>query len=92
MVDETAIRRRLIDLSRAANTSDGNSDRTSLGIYAPSEQSGARPEELLDALRLQISYLVFDLEATRRENHYLRQMLESRPDPRGDEEEPDTSD
>lgn len=89
MVDETAIRRRLIDLSRAATVNEGGSDKPSLGIYAPSEQSEARPEELLDALRLQVSYLVFDLEATRRENRYLRQMLESRPDPRGDEEEPD---
>jgi hypothetical protein len=31
----------------------------------------------LDWLRLSVKYLVFDLEATRRENQYLRQMLES---------------
>ncbi len=30
----------------------------------------------LDHLRLSVKYLVFDLEATRRENRYLRQMLE----------------
>ncbi len=35
--------------------------------------------EALDYLRLHIKYLVFDLEATRRENRYLRKMLESRP-------------
>lgn len=35
--------------------------------------------EMLDTLRLQVKYLVFDLEATRRENQYLRKMLESRP-------------
>jgi len=44
--------------------------------------------EALDYLRLQIKYIVFDLEATRRENRYLRKMLESRPsqdiDPGGD--------
>ncbi len=34
--------------------------------------------EALDYLRLQIKYVVFDLEATRRENRYLRKMLESR--------------
>ena len=34
--------------------------------------------EALDYLRLQIKYLVFDLEATRRENRYLRKMLENR--------------
>jgi len=32
----------------------------------------------LEHLRLQVKYLLFDLEATRRENRYLRQMLESR--------------
>ena len=33
-------------------------------------------QESLDYLRVAIKYLVFDLEATRRENRYLRQMLE----------------
>ncbi len=32
--------------------------------------------ESLDYLRLSIKYMVFDLEATRRENGYLRKMLE----------------
>jgi len=33
-------------------------------------------QESLDYLRLSIKYMVFDLEATRRENGYLRRMLE----------------
>ncbi|MCC6580532.1 MAG: transcriptional regulator [Phycisphaeraceae bacterium] len=33
-------------------------------------------QESLDYLRLSIKYLVFDLEATRRENTYLRKMVE----------------
>src|SRR5204862_4069288 len=33
-------------------------------------------QESLDYLRLSIKYLVFDLEATRRENSYLRKILE----------------
>lgn len=33
-------------------------------------------QESLDHLRLSIKYLVFDLEATRRENTYLRQLVE----------------
>jgi len=33
-------------------------------------------QESLDYLRLSIKYLMFDLEATRRENGYLRKMLE----------------
>ncbi len=35
-------------------------------------------QESLDYLRLSIKYLVFDLEATRRENTYLRKILEER--------------
>lgn len=33
-------------------------------------------QESLDYLRLSIKYLLFDLEATRRENAYLRKLLE----------------
>ncbi|MCB9846539.1 MAG: transcriptional regulator [Phycisphaeraceae bacterium] len=35
-------------------------------------------QESLDHLRLSVKYLVFDLEATRRENDYLRKMIEGR--------------
>lgn len=35
--------------------------------------------ESLDYLRLSVKYLVFDLEATRRENRYLRKILEQMP-------------
>lgn len=37
-------------------------------------------QESLDYLRLSVKYLVFDLEATRRENQYLRQLLRHGPD------------
>lgn len=33
-------------------------------------------QESLDYLRLSVKYLIFDLEATRRENAYLRKMIE----------------
>lgn len=33
-------------------------------------------QESLDYLRLSVKYLVFDLEATRRENTYLRTLLD----------------
>lgn len=35
-------------------------------------------QDSLDYLRLSVKYLVFDLEATRRENDYLRKLIESR--------------
>lgn len=36
-------------------------------------------QESIDFLRLWIKYLLFDIEATRRENMYLRKMLEQEP-------------
>jgi len=41
-------------------------------------------QDSLDYLRLSIKYLVFDLEATRRENQYLRKLLDSRSHDRQD--------
>lgn len=38
-------------------------------------------QESLDYLRLSIKYLVFDLEATRRENAYLRRLLQDAETP-----------
>lgn len=35
-------------------------------------------QESLDFLRLSIKYMVFDLEATKRENDYLRKMMQER--------------
>ncbi|MEN1704662.1 MAG: hypothetical protein AAGJ54_03995 [Planctomycetota bacterium] len=36
----------------------------------------AELQESLDHLRMTVKYLVFDLEATRRENKYLRSLVE----------------
>lgn len=59
-------------------------DRAKLALLA--EETKQRHQELkktvnslqesIDFLRLSIKYLLFDLEATRRENAYLRKMLE----------------
>jgi len=43
--------------------------------HAKMKQTVSDLQESLDYLRLSIKYLVFDLEATRRENQYLRDML-----------------
>ena len=40
------------------------------------QSSVSKLQESLDYLRLSVKYLVFDLEATRRENEYLRNLLE----------------
>jgi hemerythrin len=44
--------------------------------HAKLEKSIDTMQELLDYLRVCIKYHVFDLEATRRENEYLRRLLE----------------
>src|SRR5262252_6581318 len=41
-------------------------------------------QDSLDYLRLSVKYLVFDLEATRRENQYLRKLLDRQAGPNGD--------
>jgi len=43
-------------------------------------------QESIDFLRLSIKYLLFDLEATRRENKQLRKLIEE-----GDNSNPDSS-
>ncbi|OHB60847.1 MAG: hypothetical protein A2167_00945 [Planctomycetes bacterium RBG_13_46_10] len=40
------------------------------------ESNANRQQDLLDYLRVCIKYQAFDLEATRRENDYLRKLLE----------------
>jgi uncharacterized coiled-coil DUF342 family protein len=47
-------------------------------------------QESLDYLRLSVKYLVFDLEATRRENAYLRGLIErANKEPEEDHREDD---
>lgn len=80
-MDETIIRERIAELADTISTLPhvgGNSD--SMGTYAPEAPPASTQsvEEILDHLRLQVKYLMFDMEATRRENHYLREMLEHR--------------
>ncbi len=47
--------------------------------HANIKKSVAQLQENIDFLRLWIKYMIFDLEATRRENAYLRKMLEQDP-------------
>lgn len=76
-MNEAAVRKSLAELSdvlafphRCGEVQDSSAQASDL--------VGATLEETLDFLRLQVKYLVFDLEATRRENMYLRRMLEGR--------------
>ena len=55
-------------LQRLAEEAKGRRERIQASV--------SELQESLDYLRLTIKYLVFDLEATRRENTYLRKLVE----------------
>ncbi|MBI5762242.1 MAG: transcriptional regulator [Planctomycetes bacterium] len=86
-MDETTFQRKLAELVCEIDTLPAE-ERVKLETLAA--ESKQRHEKLkatvsslqdsLDYLRLSIKYLLFDLEATRRENGYLRKMLEEEPE------------
>jgi hypothetical protein len=82
-MDEVTFQRKLTDLLREiGNMPEG--DRTRLGALAAETKERHEKlkktvsclQEALDCLRLSVKYLMFDLEATRRENGQLRKTLE----------------
>jgi len=86
-MDENAFQKKLVELvQEIGNIPD--EDRSK--IETLTAESRERHDKLkrtvtslqdsLDYLRLSIKYLLFDLEATRRENNYLRKMLEEQSD------------
>lgn len=77
---EAVIREKLLEICESMNTLNGSEARPgndSEGVYV--HEKGMDIETVVDQLRLQTKYMMFDLEASRRENRYLRQMLEMRP-------------
>ncbi|MFN0135039.1 MAG: transcriptional regulator [Phycisphaerae bacterium] len=85
-MDEVTFQNKLSELMAQIDTlPEGERDRIR-AIAAETKQRHAdirksvdQMQESLDFLRLWIKYLLFDLEATRRENQYLRKMLEQDP-------------
>ncbi len=85
-MDESAFQKKLSELMSQIETLP-ESERERLKTLA--SETRARHEDIkrsvssiqdnIDFLRLWIKYLLFDLEATRRENAYLRKMLEQDP-------------
>ncbi|MEI7836717.1 MAG: hypothetical protein WCK05_09950 [Planctomycetota bacterium] len=78
-MNEASIRGKVEELLQMVGHPWPNGKSSDEGVYVSVETDPAEPtDEGLDRLRLQVKYLVFDLEATRRENRYLRMMLDSR--------------
>ncbi len=82
-MDESTFQKKLAELVKEIDTLP-EGERAKLESLA--EETKQRHQKLketvsslqdsIDCLRLSIKYLLFDLEATRRENNYLRKMLE----------------
>lgn len=83
-MDEQTFQRKMADLIERIRDLPGSNPKgrgtsTSDPAAQNSNQLQHSVEELqesLDYLRLSVKYLVFDLEATRRENAYLRRLVE----------------
>jgi hypothetical protein len=82
-MDISAFEKRLNELLNEINNPPTNKDKKFLSLTQQTKLSGQNLtknievlHESLDHLRLTIKYLLFDLEATRRENKYLRKILE----------------
>ena len=82
-MDETTFQKRLAELmSEIASLPASQRSKLELLVADTKKRhkqfraSASNVQESLDYLRVAIKYLLFDLEATRRENSYLRKMLQ----------------
>jgi hypothetical protein len=85
-MDESTFQKKLSELvSQIETLPEGERERLKAMAeetkerHADIKKSVNAMQENIDFLRLWIKYMLFDLEATRRENSYLRKMLEQDP-------------
>jgi hypothetical protein len=80
-MNEAVLKEKLLELADTVTAAplSGNAEAPKDGVYLP-HRVGPQPsmDDAIEHLKLQVTYMLFDLEATRRENRYLRQMLEGR--------------
>ncbi|HOK95751.1 MAG TPA: hypothetical protein PK052_09905 [Anaerohalosphaeraceae bacterium] len=87
-MDKTALEQKLKDLLDQIEDFTHPDDRHKFAGHGlegllnrpMTETRQSDPQDWLDSLRLRIQYLLFDLEATRRENSYLKRLLEGPED------------
>ncbi len=85
-MDEATFQKRLAELIAEIDTlpADERDKLRSMAVETKKRHEEIKKtvgglQDAIDALRLSIKYMMFDLEATRRENDYLRKMLEQDP-------------
>lgn len=74
-MDEESFRRKLGEILGVIDPPAAPSGDASQASPDPLSDSVARLTAAVDQLRIRVKYLVFDLEATRRENQYLRGII-----------------
>ena len=79
-MDESALKKRMRELVEIVAAMP-QAQKVAGGAYQPEPPRQGSSEETFEFLQLQLKYLMFDVEATRRENRYLRQLLENRHQP-----------
>jgi len=83
-VDEATFEQRLSELVKEIGAIPTSEKKKKLILLTKKSQDSQQKlrksvgdlQESLDYLRVSIKYILFDLESTRRENTYLRKMLE----------------
>ena len=75
-MEEITMNEKLFEILEALNSAGANTD-AELGLYIPTGTS--KTEAIMDHILMQVKYLAFDLEASHRENQYLRKMVEFKP-------------
>jgi len=83
-MDERTFQRKMAELIERIRELPGGSNGQGTNESGDAQSLGSTDlrtsveelQESLDYLRLSVKYLVFDLEATRRENTYLRRLVE----------------
>ena len=85
LMDETAFEHSLNELVKEMGTIPSPRKKKLIIVGKKSSESQkqlrngiSRLQDSLDYLRVSIKYILFDLESTRRENTYLRKMLEEK--------------
>lgn len=85
-MNEKTFQRKLTELIAEIATINGPDDRHRLQEIAKQTQTKhaelksivGQLQESMDFVRLSVKYILFDLEATRRENAQLRKMLDAK--------------
>ena len=84
-MDEVALKKRIHELVEILSVVP-LAQKIAGGSYHPEPPKPTSDEDTFAFLQLHLKYLMFDVEATRRENRYLRQLLENRQPPRANDD------